>query len=71
MIILLYNPDNQVTKNYMPHLWTFVLQAVSPPGHRVFLIDRNAQPHDTGGLHQICQGQGHPVGLPGCPFSAC
>lgn len=43
MNILLYNPDNQVTKNYMPHLWMFVLQAVTPPGHRVFLIDGNAQ----------------------------
>lgn len=43
MNILLYNPDNQVTKNYMPHLWMFVLQAVTPPGHRVFLIDGNAR----------------------------
>ena len=44
MNILLYNPDNQVTKNYMPHLWMFVLQAVTPPEHKVFLIDGNAQP---------------------------
>ena len=44
MNILLYNPDNQVTKNYMPHLWMFVLQALTPSGHRVFLIDGNAQP---------------------------
>jgi radical SAM superfamily enzyme YgiQ (UPF0313 family) len=44
MNILLYNPDNQVTKNYMPHLWMFVLQALTPPGHRIFLIDGNAQP---------------------------
>ena len=43
MNILLYNPDNQVTKNYMPHLWMFVLQAVTPPEHKVFLIDGNAQ----------------------------
>ena len=43
MNILLYNPDNQVTKNYMPHLWMFVLRAVTPPGHEVFLIDGNAQ----------------------------
>ncbi len=43
MNILLYNPDNQVTKNYMPHLWMFVLQAVTPPGHKVFLIDGNAR----------------------------
>ena len=44
MNILLYNPDNEVTNNYMPHLWMFVLQAVTPPEHRVFLIDGNAQP---------------------------
>ena len=43
MNILLYNPDNQVTKNYMPHLWMFVLQALTPPGHKVFLIDGNAR----------------------------
>ncbi len=43
MNILLYNPDNQVTKNYMPHLWMFVLRAVTPPGHNVFLIDGNAR----------------------------
>ena len=44
MNILLYNPDNEVTNNYMPHLWMFVLQAVTPPEHKVFLIDGNAQP---------------------------
>ena len=44
MNILLYNPDNEVTNNYMPHLWMFVLQALTPPEHRVFLIDGNAQP---------------------------
>src|SRR6266699_3721874 len=44
MNILLYNPDNGVTKNFMPHLWMFLLKALTPPGHRVFLIDGNAQP---------------------------
>ncbi len=44
MKILLYTPDNQVTRNYMPHLWMFVLQALTPPEHEVFLIDGNAQP---------------------------
>lgn len=42
--ILLYTPDNRVTRNYMPHLWMFVLQALTPPEHEVFLIDGNAQP---------------------------
>ncbi|HSR52771.1 MAG TPA: radical SAM protein [Acidobacteriota bacterium] len=44
MNILLYTPDNQVTRNYMPHLWMFVLQSLTPPEHEVFLIDGNAQP---------------------------
>jgi radical SAM superfamily enzyme YgiQ (UPF0313 family) len=42
--ILLYNPDNGVTRNFMPHLWMFLLQSLTPPEHRVFLIDANAQP---------------------------
>jgi radical SAM superfamily enzyme YgiQ (UPF0313 family) len=42
--ILLYNPDNGVTRNFMPHLWMFLLQALTPPGHEVLLIDGNAKP---------------------------
>jgi radical SAM superfamily enzyme YgiQ (UPF0313 family) len=42
--ILLYNPDNGVTRNFMPHLWMFLLQSLTPPGHEVLLIDGNAQP---------------------------
>jgi radical SAM superfamily enzyme YgiQ (UPF0313 family) len=41
---LLYNPDNGVTRNFMPHLWMFLLQALTPPEHEVLLIDGNAQP---------------------------
>ena len=44
MNILLYNPDNGVTRNFMPHLWMFLLQRLTPPGHKVFLIDGNARP---------------------------
>jgi radical SAM superfamily enzyme YgiQ (UPF0313 family) len=44
MKILLYNPDNGVTRNFMPHLWMFLLQALTPAGHEVLLIDGNAQP---------------------------
>jgi radical SAM superfamily enzyme YgiQ (UPF0313 family) len=43
MKILLYNPDNGVTRNFMPHLWMFLLQALTPPGHEVVLIDANAK----------------------------
>jgi radical SAM superfamily enzyme YgiQ (UPF0313 family) len=44
MKILLYNPDNGVTRNFMPHLWMFLLQEITPPGHEVLLIDGNARP---------------------------
>ena len=44
MNILLYNPDNGVTRNFMPHIWMFLLQRLTPPGHKVFLIDGNARP---------------------------
>lgn len=43
MKILLYSPDNGVTRNFMPHLWMFLLQAITPPGHEVTLIDANAR----------------------------
>src|SRR2546425_9370122 len=44
MRILLFNPDNGVTRNFMPHLWMFLLKALTPPEHEVLLIDGNAQP---------------------------
>ena len=44
MNILLYSPDNGVTRNFMPHLWMFLLKTLTPPEHKVFLIDGNAQP---------------------------
>ena len=46
MRILLYNPDNGMTRNFMPHLWMFLLKSLTPPGHEVLLIDGNAQPMD-------------------------
>ena len=44
MRILLYNPDNGVTRNFMPHLWMFLLKAVTPAGDEVLLVDGNARP---------------------------
>src|SRR5881628_3858829 len=44
MNILLYNPDNGVTRNFMPHLWMFLLKSLTPAEHQVFLIDGNAKP---------------------------
>jgi len=43
MNILLYNPDNEITHNFMPHLWMFLLKSLTPAGHDVLLVDGNAQ----------------------------
>jgi radical SAM superfamily enzyme YgiQ (UPF0313 family) len=43
MNILLYNPDNEVTNNFMPHLWMFLLKSLTPQGHTVYLVDGNSQ----------------------------
>jgi radical SAM superfamily enzyme YgiQ (UPF0313 family) len=53
MKILLYNPDNGVTRNFMPHLWMFLLQALTPPGHEVLLIDGNTQPLEDAALARL------------------
>ena len=52
MRILLYNPDNGVTRNYMPHLWMFLLEALTPAGHEVLLVDGNARPMTDAELAQ-------------------
>jgi radical SAM superfamily enzyme YgiQ (UPF0313 family) len=61
--ILLYNPDNGVTQNFMPHLWMFLLQALTPPGHEVVLIDGNAQPMSDPELVKFVLDEG--IGLVG------
>ena len=48
--ILLYNPDNGVTRNFMPHLWMFLLQSLTPAEHEVVLIDGNDQPMDEASI---------------------
>src|SRR6266516_1113826 len=63
MKILLYNPDNGVTRNFMPHLWMFLLQALTPEGHEVLLIDGNAQPMDEDGIARYVRDQ--KIGLVG------
>jgi radical SAM superfamily enzyme YgiQ (UPF0313 family) len=63
MKILLYNPDNGVTRNFMPHLWMFLLKALTPPGHEVLLIDGNAKPLSDQELVLFIQEQG--IGLVG------
>jgi radical SAM superfamily enzyme YgiQ (UPF0313 family) len=61
--ILLYNPDNGVTRNFMPHLWMFLLQSLTPPEHEVILIDGNAQAMDEAGLADFVRE--HKIGLVG------
>ena len=63
MKILLYSPDNGVTRNFMPHLWMFLLQALTPAGHEVLLIDGNAQPMDEDGIARFVREQN--IGLVG------
>jgi radical SAM superfamily enzyme YgiQ (UPF0313 family) len=63
MKILLYNPDNGVTRNFMPHLWMFLLQALTPAGHEVVLIDGNAHPMNEEGIARYVRE--HHIGLVG------
>src|SRR5205809_710420 len=63
MRILLYNPDNGVTRIFMPHLWMFLLKALTPPGHEVLLVDGNARAMDDEELVRFVREQ--KVGLVG------
>src|SRR5450755_767337 len=63
MRILLYNPDNGVTANFMPHLWMFLLQALTPAEHEVLLIDGNTQPMTDAEIVQFAIARG--IGLVG------
>ncbi|HEY6346134.1 MAG TPA: radical SAM protein [Bryobacteraceae bacterium] len=47
----------------MPHLWMFLLQALTPPGHEVVLIDGNAQQLDEQGIARYVREQN--IGLVG------
>lgn len=63
MRILLFNPDNGVTRNFMPHLWMFLLQTLTPPEHEVLMIDGNAQPMDEADIGRFVREQN--IGLVG------
>jgi radical SAM superfamily enzyme YgiQ (UPF0313 family) len=63
MKILLYNPDNGITRNFMPHLWMFLLQALTPEGHEVVLIDGNAKAMTRAELVKFCRDEN--IGLVG------
>jgi radical SAM superfamily enzyme YgiQ (UPF0313 family) len=63
MKILLYNPDNGITRNFMPHLWMFLLQSLTPKEHEVVLIDGNAKAMTRPELVQFCRDEN--IGLVG------
>ena len=63
MKILLYNPDNGITRNFMPHLWMFLLQSLTPKEHQVILIDGNAKAMTRPELVQFCKDEN--IGLIG------
>lgn len=63
MRILLYNPDNGVTHNFMPHLWMFLLKTLTPAEHDVLLIDGNARPMDEKQLVEFIRDEN--IGLVG------
>ncbi len=41
MHILLHVPDNQITHNFLPQLWPFLLKNLTPSEHQVTIIDGN------------------------------
>src|SRR5688572_20852649 len=63
MRILLYNPDNGVTHNFMPHLWMFLLKTLTAAEHEVLLIDGNARPMDEKQLVEFIRSEN--IGLVG------
>ncbi len=63
MKILLYNPDNGITRNFMPHLWMFLLQSLTPAEHEVILVDGNARSMNEEELVQFIRDEN--IGLVG------
>ncbi len=60
---LLYNPDNGLTRNFMPHLCMFLLPALTPRGHEVVLIDGNTRPMSDAKLVSFADEQIGVVGI--------
>jgi hypothetical protein len=58
MKILLHNPDNGITGNFMPHLWMFLLQARTPPTHEVIPVHGNAKPMNDAELVRVVRDRG-------------
>lgn len=63
MKILLYSPDNGVSRGFVPHLWMFLLQSLTPPDHDVLLVDGNTRAMNEEELVRFARSQG--IGLVG------
>ena len=57
MRILFFIPDNRITKNYMPVLWPWLLQAYTPSEHQVTIIDGNAAKMSAGEIAELAKSQ--------------
>jgi radical SAM superfamily enzyme YgiQ (UPF0313 family) len=66
MHILLYVPDNHVTRNFVPQLWPFLLRERTCAGHEVTIVDGNARPMSDAEL--VAFVREHNVGLVGMGF---
>ncbi len=66
MHILLYVPDNHVSRNFVPQLWPFILKERTPAGHRVTIIDGNARRLSAAEIVQFVRDEG--VDLVGMGF---
>ncbi len=52
--MLLYNPDNGVTRNFMPHLWQrFPHESLPKFGNKRFRLVSGTQPNSPIGLEVI------------------
>jgi radical SAM superfamily enzyme YgiQ (UPF0313 family) len=63
MRILLYSPDDGVSRAFVPHLWMFLLQSLTPSNHEVLLLDGNARAMSDEQLVRFARSQG--IGLVG------
>lgn len=55
--ILLHVPDNQITKNFLPQLWPFLLRTLTPPEHKVTILDGNLVHWDEQQMVQFVRDQ--------------
>ncbi len=63
MKILLYSPNDGVSRGFVPHLWMFLLQSLTPPDHEVLLIDGSTRAMNEEELVRFARSQG--IGLVG------